>query len=398
MLPETYVGCQTAGTPRLLHQNWRRTPIIPPLTILIRQALFKTLHNPYITNRDGNTRSDAMRIVQACSIFAPPALTFPTDAQGKKVFKLEQIAPANGFRHDHAHDALGDVQATIFLCRLLIEKAPDIWSSFMRFSTKAAVTDFITDERLFCWSDFFYGKPLSCIVTAIGQNKKNGAEWYIYDLSVDPNSLLTLSDEQLAARLARSPKPLRRLKSNAAPMLFPAEDAPAICKCREHGLNELGRRAKALQEDSALRERLISILESFREDYPSSPHIEKQIYDGFIEDADEKLMDAFHEAEWPKRNAIVEEFKDPRLKILGRQLIHLERPDLLDKSVRREEQLAHANRVLGQCEDVSWLTLPKALEEIELLSSKASGAELTFLREHEQYLRQRHKERLSLME
>ena len=58
-------------------------------------------------------------------------------------------------------------------------------------------------------------------------------------------------------------------------------------------------------------------------------------------------MDAFHEAEWPKRNAIVEEFKDPRLKILGRQLIHLERPDLLDKSVRREEQLAHANRVLG---------------------------------------------------
>jgi len=292
---------------------------------------------------------------------------------------------------------LGDVQATIFLCQLLIEKAPDIWSSFMRFSTKAAVTDFITDERLFCWSDFFYGKPLSCIVTAIGQNKKNGAEWYIYDLSVDPNSLLTLSDEQLAARLARSPKPLRRLKSNAAPMLFPAEDAPEICKSREHGLNELGRRAKALQEDSALRERLISIFESFREDYPASPHVEKQIYDGFIEDADEKLMDAFHEAEWPKRNAIVEEFKDPRLKILGRQLIHLERPDLLDKAVRREEQLAHANRVLGQCEDVSWLTLPKALEEIELLSSNASGAELTFLREHEQYLRQRHKEALSLI-
>ena len=339
-----------------------------------------------------------MRIVQACSIFAPVALIIPTDAQGKRVFRLDQIAPANGFRHDQAHDALGDVKATVFLCRLLIEKAPDIWSSFMRFSTKAAVTDFITDERLFCWCDFFYGKPLSCIVTAIGQNKKNGAEWYIYDLSVNPNSLLTLSDEQLATRLARSPKLLRRLKSNAAPILFPAEDAPEICKCREVGLEELDRRAKALQEDSALCDRLISVVESFKEDYPSSPHVEKQIYDGFIEDADEKLMNAFHEAEWPKRNAIVEEFKDPRLKTIGRQLIHLERPDLLDKAVRRGQQLSHANRVLGRCEEVSWMTLPKALEEIELMLRAASGPELKFLREHEQYLRQRHKEAISHVE
>jgi len=44
---------------------------------LIRQALYKTLHNPYLTNSTGNSRSDAMRILQACSIFAPDALVFP---------------------------------------------------------------------------------------------------------------------------------------------------------------------------------------------------------------------------------------------------------------------------------------------------------------------------------
>ena len=57
--------------------------------------------------------------------------------------------------------------------------------------------------------------------------------------------------------------------------------------------------------------------------------------------------------------------------------------------------VAAANRLLGQGEEVSWLTWPKALEEIELLLSGASGAELKFLREHEQYLRQCHKEALS---
>jgi exodeoxyribonuclease-1 len=265
----------------------------------------------------------------------------------------------------------------------------------MRFSKKAAVADYITEERVFCFSDFLFGKPFSYIVTAIGQSKSNNADWYIYDLSVDPKSLAGLSEAQLAARLDRSPKPLRKLKSNAAPMLFPAEDAPGICKGRECGQKELERRAKFLQADTALRERLVSIFEASKEEYPPSPHVEKQIYDGFVEEPDEKLMDVFHDAEWPKRIAIVEKFRDPRLRTIGRQLIHLERPDLLDNAIRREHQLAAAKRLLGQSEDTCWLTLPKALEELEGMLQGASGAELQLLREHERYLRERQKEALA---
>jgi exodeoxyribonuclease-1 len=361
---------------------------------LIRQALYKTLHNPYLTNSVGNSRSDIMRIVQACSLFAPDALSFPTDDDGQTVFKLDQVAPANGFTHDRAHDAMGDVEATIFLCRLLIDKAPHIWSSFMRFSTKAAVSDYITNERVFCLSDFYFGRPYSYIVTAIGQNQENSAEWYVYDLSVDPESLLSLSVTQLTARVAQSPKPVRKVKSNAAPMLFPAEDAPEICKGRECGLEELERRAVMLQEDNALCQRLISALESQKEGYPPSPHIEKQIYDGFVEKPDAILMDAFHEVAWPERHAIVEKFQDPRLKAIGRQLIHLERPDLLDKSSCRKHDLAAAKRLLGHGEDIPWLTLPKALEQLEEMLDGATGPELELLREHEHYLRERHEQAL----
>ncbi|HWZ95139.1 MAG TPA: exonuclease domain-containing protein [Opitutaceae bacterium] len=362
---------------------------------LIRQALYKTLHNPYLTNSVGNSRSDIMRIVQACSLFAPDALSFPTDDNGQTVFKLDQIAPANGFIHDRAHDAMGDVEATIFLCRLLIEKAPHIWSSFMRFSTKAAVSDYITNEPVFCTSDFYFGRPYSYIVTTIGQNQENDAEWYVYDLSVDPESLLSFSVAQLTARIAQSPKPVRRVKSNAAPMLFPAEDAPVICKGRECGLEELERRAAMLQKDVTLRQRLISALESQKEGYPPSAHIEKQIYDGFVEKPDAILMDSFHEVAWPERHAIVEKFQDPRLKTIGRQLIHLERPDLLDKSTCRKHDLAAAKRLLGQGEDIPWLTLPKALEQLEEMLEGASGPELELLREHEQYLRKRHEQALT---
>lgn len=361
---------------------------------LVRQAFYKTLHSPYLTNRDGNTRSDAMRVAQACSIFAPAALTFPTDKEGQKVFKLECIAPANGFKFDRAHEAMGDVESTIFLCRLVIERAPEIWSSFMRFSSKAAVADYITEERLFCVSDVYYGQPFSCIATAVGQNQDNTAEWYIYNLSVDPESLLSLSEDGLAARLDQLPKPLRRLKSNSAPMLFPADEAPEFCKGRDLPLEELERRAKTLHANTALRERLIAAFESLKKAYPNSVHIEKQIYNDFFEEADEKLMDAFHEAEWPKRPGIVERFQDSRLRTIGRQLIHVERPDLLDKAIRRELDAAAVKRLLGTGEDIPWLTLPQALKQLEEMLPNASGAELKLLREHYQYLRARYKQAL----
>jgi exodeoxyribonuclease-1 len=94
---------------------------------LLRQAFYKNLHHPYLTNSNGNSRSDAMRMVQAASLFAPDAIAFPADEYGQRIYKLDRVAPLNGFAHDHAHDALADVEATIFLCRLIMERAPDLW-------------------------------------------------------------------------------------------------------------------------------------------------------------------------------------------------------------------------------------------------------------------------------
>jgi exodeoxyribonuclease-1 len=361
---------------------------------LVRQAFYKTLHNPYLANREGNSRSDAMRMAQACSIFAPEALIIPTDEDGQQVFKLDEVAPVNGFNSGRAHDAMGDVDATLFICRIIMEKAPEIWSSFMRFSAKPAVVSYITEERMFCMSDFYYSQPYSWIVTTIGQSQDNGAEWYVYNLGVPPESLLALSDARLAARLQESPKPLRRLKSNAAPMLFPPEEAPECCRDRELGLVELERRTEVVHADQPLRERLISVFESQKKEYPISPHVEMQIYDGLIEDSDEKLMNAFHEAAWPERYAIVEKFQDPRLKTIGMQLIHLERPELLDKAIRRKHKVAAAKRLLGKGEDIPWLTIPDALKELEGMLAATSGAELKLLREHHKYLSERHQQAL----
>lgn len=355
---------------------------------ILRQTFYKTLHPPYLTNTNGNCRGDVLRMVRSSSVFAPDAIVIPVDDKKKPVFKLDRVAPANGFDHSAAHDALADVSATIHLCRLLMRKAPSVWSTGMRFSQKASVIDYVSSERMFCWCEFYFGAPYSWLVTPIGQNPDNRGEFYVYDLQIDPESLAILDDERLASRLGRSPKPVRRLKCNNAPMLTAIEDAPAFTAASSLSLEELERRADILEQDEGLRKRLIVALEAGREPFETSPHIEKQIYDGFWPRSDEVLMDTFHAVPWEKRGVIAERFQDPRLKTIALHLIHIERPDLLEKPICDEHDRARARRILGLDGDVPWLTLPKAIEAAEKMLIDCEDHHRSNLQEHCDHLRE----------
>ena len=354
--------------------------------VLMRQAFYKTLHLPYLTNSDGNSRSDVMRAVQACSLFAPGLLNVPVNEKGDPVFKLDHLAPANGFDHANAHDALADVEATIFMCKLLSEQAPDVWSAFMRFSTKASVIDYINEERVFCLSDHYFNRPFAWLVTIIGQNPDITNEWFAYDLSVDPDSFLGLSDTQIQARLKRSPKVVRKLKANGVPVIFPAEEAPSICKAVELGGEFVSQRAERLANDPDLKGRLVAAMLATKEEFPSSGHVEEKIYDGFF-DADAEMMAAFHVAPWEERLAVVGQFTDARLREIGARLVHCERPDLFDANACREHEQFVAGRLLAEQDGLRWMTLPKAIAEADkLLAEAVSPSEIQLLTEHREHL------------
>lgn len=156
-------------------------------------------------------------MVQASTLFAPGALVIPTDTSGKPSLKLESLTAANGFDHSKAHDALGDVEATIHICKLLIEHAPTLWSYCMLFSQKAAVVEHVTTESMFCFANFPFGWPRASIVTRIGSFADITTNSWVFDLATDPDELAMLSDEDLAKRLRRSPKTVRRLRANGCP-------------------------------------------------------------------------------------------------------------------------------------------------------------------------------------
>ncbi|MCV2864404.1 exonuclease domain-containing protein [Albidovulum sediminicola] len=356
---------------------------------LLRQAFYKTLHAPYLTNTNGNCRTDSLRMIQAVARFAPDALNITVDNRGKQLFKLDRLAPANGFDHSAAHDAMADVEATIHMCRLIAEREPEHWSRFVRFAQKAAVTDFALEEDVFVLTDFYYARPYSWMVTAIGTNPENGSEMFVLDLSNDPDDLAVLDDEDLAGVLAQSPKPVRGMRTNAGPIVMPYEDAPEDMRDAWPALDELRRRAARVKGDAALCERLIVARLASREERKPSEHVEEQIYDGFTTHDDNALMDQFHSLEWTQRVPVIGRLADGRLRALGQRLLYVEAPELMDDVARLDYDAAIARRLMAADGTKPWLTYPQALAEIEDMIAVAQGDDAGLLAGHRNYLLER---------
>ncbi len=87
---------------------------------IMRQMFYQNLQpDIYSTQLSGNTRLDLMKMIFAVYTEVPGVLDWPIDEKGKISFKLDRLAPENGINHEQAHDALADVEATIFLFKKL---------------------------------------------------------------------------------------------------------------------------------------------------------------------------------------------------------------------------------------------------------------------------------------
>src|SRR5262249_38182926 len=112
------------------------------------------------------------------------------------------------------------------------------------------------------------------------------------------------------------------MRMNAGPIVTRLEETRLFAQGRVLVAAKFYRLVDALQADADFRARLIAAFEATRAVRQPSQHIEEQIYEGFFEDADHLLMDAFHAAPWEERLPFVESFQDTRLRELGIRLIY----------------------------------------------------------------------------
>ena len=66
--------------------------------------------------------------------------------KGNQVFKLDNLTHLNNINHN-AHDAMGDVEATIELAKNIYKKSNSVWKAGLNGSNKIDVDNFILKNK-----------------------------------------------------------------------------------------------------------------------------------------------------------------------------------------------------------------------------------------------------------
>ena len=210
--------------------------------ILLQNTLFINLKWPYITNKQ---QFDLLPAIRAASVFAPGALNYELNAKGNTSFKLQSMLAANNIHTEGAHDSLYDTIATKDLAKRLFEKAPDVFNASIELRKKADVLPKI-QEGIFCWHEAFFKTKIYCGMH-LGNTIFPGW-YYLYDLRKHPDEVIKLDREGLKQSLKESPKWLRTLKSNRAPLIMDSEMALLDESYKTLGMSELKKRYNLLKK------------------------------------------------------------------------------------------------------------------------------------------------------
>jgi exodeoxyribonuclease I len=327
---------------------------------MLRQAFYQNLQpDIFATQFNGNSRLDILTALYAVWYRQSDLFEWPIDETGRVRFKLDRIAPLNGFAAHNAHDALGDVEATIHIARQIAQRAPEVWDELLSNRDKGSVLAHLASfQPMALVERFGGGPPRATIGCYCGTSASNANQAAFLDLdAVDPADLLAADDAVLFAAVDASPKIIRSLATNKSPALLALARPSA-----EHI-----RRAEIIANAPEFRARVSQALAArFPEDPAApTPPVERQIFGGFYSNADKALLAEFQRADWPRRQEIVSSLADLRLRQLGRRLVAFHAPALLSPQERGQyEGWLRTRWSAADVPETEWLTVEKSKRAI----------------------------------
>lgn len=332
---------------------------------LLRQAFYQTLQPVYLTNTNGNQRADVLRLAQATAALIPNAMAVPISDKNKPTLRLDTLAPANGFAHENAHDALADVEATIYMAWLIRNRAPAVWTSLMPLVDKSEVTARLTSGEPKCLVEYHMGVPSVRAVVGCGRHPKNPTMQAVFDLRRDPLEVLNLSEADLAEETKGPNRALRTVYANKMPALVDPGLAPDLQAATGLPMAEIVRRAAMVSADGQFAARVANAMAERYPSFEPAQIVEQRMYEGFPTRDDENRMQAFHQMGWVGRAEIAETFEDNRYRELARRLVFENAPEV-QSNVRREQlQIWLENRRHGREGIEAGRTVDAALAEVD---------------------------------
>ena len=338
----------------------------------LRKTFFKSLLEPYTTQFNGNKRADVLGMTRSSKFYYPNCLDVGMNEKGNKVFKLEVLTKINDITHN-AHDAMGDVVATLEIAKILSRKANNIWKSGVNNSNKIDVDNFLIKNSIVCMDEYFFGKFNSYAVTYICKNNFNYPQ--CFDLIHDPIDYMDLSMKDLKSKMKLRPKIIREIKNNKNPILMNENYVSRLPSYEAIGLDVLKHRAMIIKNNDDFKNKIQRIIfEENEEKEQSKSQIDIQPEDslymgGFPDNDDKTKMLDFYNADWDKKFYISNQFRDRRYKYFAHRLIYEESPQTLPLSDYQDIHKIIAKQVLST-DNEKWNTIPKAYQQLDNLRVK----------------------------
>jgi exodeoxyribonuclease-1 len=349
---------------------------------ILQRAFWQALQPPYQTVTNGNARSDLLPLVRALSYFTPTVLNWPTGEDGKMTFRLDRLAPFNGFNHLNAHDALGDVEAAIFIAKQVMERAPDIWNTLISRAPKTATNSVLTHGRPVFVFEHIAGQPSLWAGQRVDREGGRASHASVARLNHD----WKLTIEQLAKGRSDATdaarKPVRYLPLNKSPIVFTTDEVEKLFGIVLDPVQKT--QAEYLISTKDISEVVESYLRLQFQTEEKSKELEERIFEGYSSRPDEALMAQFQDAEWLERAKIARAFEDHRLRNLALRIIFVSAPEALFASEveRMEKGISHRLFANNQASRL-WRTLPDAIEELSTNTAQlaASDVQISEMRE-----------------
>ncbi|MEL6725606.1 MAG: hypothetical protein AAFP24_11350, partial [Pseudomonadota bacterium] len=190
-------------------------------------------------------------------------------------------------------------------------------------------------------------------------------------LDANWNEIFSLGDEALQKRLTASPKPVREIALNKAPIVLDETTARALGY--EPDADMLAQSELLASSEEACA-KLLQTAAALKAPWPDAEHLEQRIFEGFPSRDDSARMDAFHRADWPGKAALIRSFEDERLQQLAQRIVYAAAPETLSEADRKRMDEAISKRLHDHHADPDlWRTIPQAIEELSEVRSSEGG-------------------------
>ena len=296
-----------------------------------RNLLYRNFYDPYAYSwQNGNSRWDLLDIVRACYALRPEGINWPINDAGLVSFRLEHLSKENNITHEHAHDAMSDVYATIAMAKLIKEKQPKLFNYFFSLRNKnkvAELIDIVNMTPLVHVSGMLgsYRGNLSLVCPIAWHPVQNNAV-IVCDLTGDIDSIIDLPVEYIREKLYTKTEnldldesriPLKLIHINKCPIVAPIKTLLSE-NAKRFDINVeqcLHKQQKLLQHQSILQDKMRELFNT-NNDYSVDLDVEAQIYNRFLNNQDKSRCETIRTTSPNLLDTLSMTFDDSRLTTL----------------------------------------------------------------------------------